>query len=68
MVDGLILLHNAHKLFVHVTLLFILFGGNLLHILLLLPGQLFFTQIVCLSLFPQFIQMLFFLRDVLLRV
>ena len=68
MIHVLIFLHYAHKLFVHLTLLFILLCCDFLDVVLLLLGELLLTEVVRLSLFPQLVQMLFFLRNVLLCV
>ena len=68
MIGLLISLNDTHELLIHLTLLFILFGRDFLHIFFLLLVELFLAEVLGSTLLPEFVQLLLFLRNVLLRV
>lgn len=68
MINTLILLHNTHKLLIHLPLLLVLLGCNFLNILLLLLAEFLLAQILLLTLLQQLIEVLLLLGDVLLGI
>lgn len=68
MIGSLISLNDTHELLIHLTLLFILFSRDFLHIFFLLLVELFLTEVLGSALLPEFVQLLLFLRNVLLSV
>ena len=68
MIGSLISLNDPHELLIHLALLFILFSRDFLHIFFLLLVELFLTEVLGSALLPEFVQLLLFLRNVLLSV
>ena len=68
MIGSLISLNDPHELLIHLALLFILFSRDFLHIFFLLLVELFLAEVLGSALLPEFVQLLLFLRNVLLCV
>ena len=68
MFNTLVLLDDGHELLIHLSLLLVLLGGDLLNVLFLLLIEVFFAQILLLALLPKFVEVFFFLRNVLLSI
>ena len=68
MVHCLVVLNNLHELLVHLPLLLILFSCDFPDVLVLLGGQLLLAKIFSTTLLPNFVQLFFFFRNVLLSV
>lgn len=67
-INTLILLNDVHELLVHLPLLLVLVGCDLLDVLVLTTRQLLFTQVLGATFLPYLVEVLLLLRDVLLGV